>query len=123
MPQLNPYSNWLFGTDTQPTMIEIDQDKFVTTHPVPMNIHMRQYQGIVKISYNAIVFCGGVNSARLRVSKKCIIYDMQNQVVSRVGNLEIRRYNFGAIYHGVIDFFWLKNIGENFCTWWTESGN
>merc|ERR1711976_335650 len=61
---LNSASNFLFGTDLQPVIIEITQDRQCFTHAVPMSLHMRQYQGIVRLSANLILFTGGVNSAR-----------------------------------------------------------
>jgi hypothetical protein len=102
VPPLNPYSNYLFGTDLQPVILEISPDREVFSHAVPMNLHMRQYQGIVRLSPRLVLFAGGVNSARLRVSNKTLLYDMTTQVIKRVGNLNTRRYNCGVVFMNVI---------------------
>lgn len=97
---LNHESNYLFGTDLQPVIIEITKNKECFTHAVPMNLHMRLYQGVVRMSPSLVLFTGGVNSARLRVSDKTLIYDMTaNQSVKKVGNMAQRRYNFAIVYN------------------------
>jgi hypothetical protein len=109
VPPLNPYSNYLFGTDLQPVILEISPDREVFSHAVPMNLHMRQYQGIVRLSPRLVLFAGGVNSARLRVSNKTLLYDMTTQVIKRVGNLNTRRYNCGVVFMNV-NFVPFKNL-------------
>ena len=115
LPSLNHESNYLFGTDLQPVIIEITKNKECFTHAVPMNLHMRQYQGIIRMSPNLVLFTGGVNSARLRVSNKTLIYDMTaNQSIRKVEKMVQRRYNFAAVFHkGLIYVMGGQDIGSD----------
>lgn len=102
---LNEYSNYIFGTDIQPCIIEIDPEMEVYSHPVPMNLHLKAYQGIVRLGYGVILVTGGINSARTRATSKTYLYDMsdiKNEIL-RVEDMSEKRYSFSIIYlHGLV---------------------
>lgn len=94
-PALNPKSNFIFGNELSPFLLEFTEDMEVAYYPAPMRLQQKTGQMAWRKDYNTIFFVGGCDATYTYYSKKVYKFDIPGKKVERVANLSTGRTGFG----------------------------
>lgn len=93
------YSEWefeklniIFGTDSEPFMMFVNQEGLVHVMRVPLGVKLKNHQSIVRISGEEVLFAGGVNYLFNSVSSHSFILNLKTLLVRNLGGLSYRRF-------------------------------
>lgn len=100
-PSLNPDSNFIFGNELSPFLLEITKDLGVNFYPAPMRLQQKTGQVAFRADSDTIFFIAGTDSTYTLLSKKTFRFSISGRCVDQIGNLEEGRYNFAIQRLGV----------------------
>lgn len=93
-------TSYLFGTDDEPFMLEIDQNTFETkVEGCPIELRLKNYQGACRVSDTQVFIGGGINRELKKIFNTCYMLDLQTKRVSKCENMSKFRYTFSVIHH------------------------
>lgn len=96
MPDFSPDSNYVFGNELMPFMMEITSEHIVKFYPAPMRFQQKTGQMGYRVDKETIIFIGGCDATMTLVSKKTFRYLISDKTVAQMDNLSIGRYFFSA---------------------------
>lgn len=96
---IEKYSEWefeklnvIFGTDSEPFIMFINENGLVHIRPVPLEVELKNHQSVVRISPDEVLFAGGVNYLFNSVAREAFIFNLRTLKVKRIGDLSYRRF-------------------------------
>ena len=97
--QIENFQNWdfgklnmIFGTDSQPFIMFVNQKGKSVTMGVKSNMSVRNHQSVVRLDEERLIFVGGVNHLFNHVTSKCYEYNIRSSKYTKMGNLINRRF-------------------------------
>lgn len=110
MPDFPSTSNFIFGNELMPFMMEITFQHLIKFFPAPMRFQQKTGQIGYRVDKDIIIFLGGCDATMTLVSKKAFRYSITDKTVARMGNLETGRYfstvcQLGVKFNFILIFF------------------
>ena len=96
-PKLNTTSNFVFGNELSPWMMEFTNKMKVNFYPAPMRLQQKTGQVAYRHSHNIMYFLGGTDVTYTFYSKKVFKFDFTEKAVTQIGNLNIARAGFCTV--------------------------
>ena len=95
-------TSYIFGTDDEPFIVEIDHNDFRTrVEGCPLDLRLKNYQGVCRVNENTIFIAGGINKELKIIFNTSYLINLQTKKVSVCGSMERLRYTFSCIALGV----------------------
>ena len=92
--------NYIFGTDEFPFCFYLHRDNLESkVKSVPLDLPLKSEQGITRIAYNLIFFCGGRDFANKTVSDNAMIYNLSEKEVTKIEPMRDKKYRFGILFY------------------------
>jgi hypothetical protein len=96
-PKLSTTSNFVFGNELSPWMMEFTNQMKVNFYPAPMRLQQKTGQVAYRHSHNIMYFLGGTDVTYTFYSKKVFKFDFTAKTVSQISNLGTARAGFCTI--------------------------
>jgi hypothetical protein len=93
-PKFCTRSNFMFGNELSPFLMEFTQELEVKFYPAPMRLQQKTGQVAIRRSHNDIYFIGGTDTTYTFYSKKVFHFDITKKEVNQFGNLNVGRAGF-----------------------------
>lgn len=92
-------TSYIFGTDDEPFLMEIDKTTFATkVEGCPIELRLKNYQGVCRVNEQTVFIGGGINRELKKIFNTCYLIDMPTKRVTKCENMAKLRYTFSAIY-------------------------
>jgi hypothetical protein len=102
-PELDPNSNFVFGNELSPFMMEFTREMKVNFYPAPMRLQQKTGQLAYRFSHDIMYFVGGTDTTYTFYSKKVFKFDIRKREVTQSGNLIESRTMFCLVPFEVSD--------------------
>lgn len=100
-PAVCQRSVFLFGTEDEPFIVGIDKATFdMRTFACPLELRLKNYQGVCRISDTQVFFTGGVNRELTRASRYTYILDLATMQVAECDSSHYTRFAFETVLLG-----------------------
>ena len=104
-PAFDIDSNFVFGNEESPFLMEITGDMKTKFYPAPMRLQQKTGQMGYRKDHNTVYFISGTDTTYSLFSKKTFKLDITSKEVTRSGNIDIGRYSFAIAELG--DKLWM----------------
>lgn len=94
MPEFSTESNFVFGSELYPFLLEITCDLMVRFFPAPLMLQQKTGQQAVRLDEDDILFVGGTDASLSLVSSKIFKYSIPKCEVKKFGSLSSGRFFF-----------------------------
>jgi N-acetylneuraminic acid mutarotase len=92
-PDVCSKSSFLFGTDDEPFIVCINKETFESRiYPVPLELRLRNYQAVLRISDTEVFFTGGTNAAQSKIVRTTYILDLTTMKVEECDACRYSRF-------------------------------
>lgn len=98
-PAFDPKSNFIFGNELSPFLLEFNEEMEVSYYPAPMQLQQKTGQVAFRRDYNTIFFIGGCDTTYTYYSKKTYMFDIPGKKVEEVARLNVGRTGFATVCH------------------------
>jgi hypothetical protein len=86
-PALSPESNFIFGNELSPFLLEFTDELNINFYPAPMRLQQKTGQLAFRYSHDIMYFIGGTDMTYTFYSKKVFKFDIKNREVVQSNNL------------------------------------
>jgi hypothetical protein len=100
-PALSPKSNFVFGNELSPFLMEFTEAMEVNFYPAPMRLQQKTGQVALRYSENDLYFIGGTDTTYTFYSKKVFKFDIEAKSVTQMGNMSVGKAGFCTATFGV----------------------
>lgn len=96
---LQNYPNWnfkelnlIFGTDSEPFMLIVDQSGVSHFLAVPLDLRLKNHQSVARVSDDEVVLAGGVNYSFNSVSQSVFKFNLRTRRVTKLEKMANRKF-------------------------------
>ena len=93
-PELSTESNFVFGNELSPFLMEFTEAMEVNFYPAPMRLQQKTGQVAYRHNHNIMYFIGGTDTTYTFYSKKVFKFDISGRTVTQVSNMSVGRAGF-----------------------------
>lgn len=104
MPEFSSDSNFVFGSENTPFLMEITDTMMVRFYPAPMMLQQKTGQQAVRLNQDEILFVGGTDTSMKLASSKIFKYSIPKCEVKLFGKLSSGRFYFAQTVFDVKNY-------------------
>lgn len=97
---MSPESNFIFGNELSPFMLEFNEKMQVSFFSAPLNLQQKTGQYAFRRDHNRIIFIGGTDSTFSVYSKKTFELNISQSSVNDIGRMGVARTGFSVVQSG-----------------------
>lgn len=94
MPEFSTDSNFVFGSELYPFLMEFTSELMVRFYPAPLMLQQKTGQQAIRLDEDEILFVGGTDASMKLVSSKIFKYSIPKCEVIKFGSLSSGRFYF-----------------------------